>query len=193
MDSKREYWIKNMVCRRCLKVIKQELEAIKVTVLSLELGKLMVHIDVDTDKDVDSKIASILHANGFEIAKSEEEMLVERIKIILIEVVSELPININQNTSEHLATLLHRDYKILSKIFSKNENTTVEKYFIKLKVEKVKELIQLQQHSFSEIAYLLDYSSVNHLSRQFRYLNGMSMTDYKNGQIWNRNFFDEII
>ncbi len=193
MHSEREYWIKNMVCRRCLKVIKQELEAVKVIVLSLELGKLTVHIDTDTDKDIDKKIASILHANGFEIVRSEEEMLVERIKIILIELISELPININQNTSEHLATLLHRDYKILSKIFSKNGNTTIEKYFIKLKIEKAKELIQMQQHTFSDIAYLLDYSSVNHLSRQFKNTEGMSMTDYKNNPLWKRNFLDEII
>jgi AraC-like DNA-binding protein len=182
-----------MVCRRCLKVIKQELEAIEVIVLSLELGKLTVHIDADTDKYIDKKIASILQANGFEIAKSEEEMLVERIKITLIELISELPININQNTSEHLATLLYRDYKVLSKIFSKNENTTIEKYFIKLKIEKVKELIQMQQQTFSDIAYQLDYSSVNHLSRQFKNNVGMSMTDYKNSPIWERNFVDEII
>ncbi len=193
MDSEREYWIKNMVCRRCLKVIKQELEAIKVTALSLELGKLTVHIDTDTDKDIDRKIANILHENGFEIAKSEEEMLVERIKIILIDLISELPVNMNQNTSEHLATLLHRDYKILSKIFSKNEHTTIERYFIKLKIEKVKELIQMQQQTFSDIAYSLDYSSVNHLSRQFKNMEGISMTDYKNSPLWERNFLDEII
>lgn len=193
MDSEREYWIKNMVCRRCPKVIKQELEAIKVTVLSLELGKLTVHIDADIDKDIDKKIANILHENGFEIARSEEEMLVERTKIVLIELISELPIEMKKNTSEHLATLLHRDYKILSKIFSKNENTTIEKYFIKLKIEKAKELIQMQQLTFSDIAYQLDYSSVNHLSRQFKNTTGVSMTDYKNSQIRERNFFDEII
>ncbi len=193
MESTRIYWIKNTVCRRCLKVIKQELEAIKVIVLSLELGKLTVRIDADTDKDIDKKIASILHANGFEIVRSEEEMLAERIKIVLIELISELPINISLNTSEHLATLLHRDYKILSKIFSKNENTTIEKYFIKLKIEKAKELIQMQQHTFSDIAYILDYSSVNHLSRQFKNTEGMSMTDYKNSPLWERNFLDEII
>lgn len=193
MEPEREYWIKNMVCRRCLKVIKQELEVIKVTVLSLELGKLTVHIDGETDKDLDKKITNILHKNGFEIAKSEEEMLVERIKIILIELISELPINLKQNTSEHLASLLYRDYKTLSKIFSKNEHTTIEKYFIKLKVEKVKELIQMQQQTFSDIAYHLDYSSVNHLSRQFKTITGLSMTDYKSSPIWNRNFFDEII
>ena len=82
---------------------------------------------------------------------------------------------------------------MLSKIFSKKENITIEKYFIKLKVERVKELIQLQQHAFSDIAYLLDYSSVNHLSRQFKNVTGLSMTDYKNSQVWERSFLDEII
>ena len=98
-----------------------------------------------------------------------------------------------KKTSEYLASMLHRDYKILSKLFSKNENTTIEKYFIKLKIEKVKELIQLQQYSFSDIAYLLDYSSVNHLSRQFKNITGTSMTDYKNAEDWERSFYDEII
>ena len=92
-----------------------------------------------------------------------------------------------------LTSNLHRDYKALSKLFSANEKTTIEKYFIKLKIEKAKELIQLKQYSFSDISYLLDYSSVNHLSRQFKEVVGMSMTDYKNTANWERNFFDEII
>jgi len=193
MDSKREYWIKNMVCRRCLKVIQQELEAIKVMVHSLELGKLSVLIDADTDRNFEKQIVNILHQNGFEIAKSEDEMIVENIKLTLIELISELPIDMKKNTSEHLAALLCRDYKILSKIFSKNEHITIEKYFIKLKIEKAKELIQMQQQTFSDISYQLDYSSVNHLSRQFKKITGLSMTDYKNSPIWERNFFDEII
>ena len=88
---------------------------------------------------------------------------------------------------------LHRDYKTLSRLFSANENITIEKYFIKLKIEKVKELIQLKQLSFSDIGYILDYRSVNHLSRQFKEVMGMSITDYKNTVNWERNFFDEII
>jgi AraC-like DNA-binding protein len=193
MTSKREYWIKNMVCKRCLKVIKQELEEIHIKVLSLELGKLTVEAIIGTHVQIDEKVSEVLHSNGFEIAKNEAEIIVENIKITLIELVTQLPFHLKQKTSEHLASELHRDYKILSKIFSKNENTTIEKYLIKLKVEKVKELIQLQQHTFSDIAYLLDYSSVNHLSRQFKNITGLSMTDYKNEQVWERNFFDEII
>tara|TARA_R110002074_G_scaffold298053_1_gene469659 strand:- start:8664 stop:9245 length:582 start_codon:yes stop_codon:yes gene_type:complete len=193
MESIKIYWIKNMVCRRCLKVIKQELEQIDVEVISLELGKLTVRSIKNIDKEIDDKVIRVLHSNGFEIAKNEEEMLVEEVKIILIEIIKELPMHMKKKTSEYLVSMLHRDYKILSKLFSKNENTTIEKYFIKLKIEKVKELIQLQQYSFSDIAYLLDYSSVNHLSRQFKNITGTSMTDYKNAEDWERSFYDEII
>ncbi|ASO05819.1 helix-turn-helix domain-containing protein [Arenibacter algicola] len=193
MESTRIYWIMNMVCRRCLKVIKQELEEINVEIVSLELGKLTVRANKNIDKEIDSKVMEVLHSNGFEIAQSEEEMLVEEVKITLIEIIKELPIHIKEKTSEHLAMTLHRDYKLLSKLFSKNEHTTIEKYFIKLKIERVKELIQLQQYTFSDIAYMLDYSSVNHLSRQFKNITGISMTDYKNAEDWERSFYDEII
>ena len=193
MESTRIYWIMNMVCRRCLKVIKHELEEINIEVLSLELGKLTVRSTKKMDKEIDVKVINVLHVNGFEIAKSEEEMLVEEVKITLIALIKELPVHLREKTSEHLASTLHRDYKILSKLFSKKEHTTIEKYFIKLKIEKVKELIQLQQYTFSDIAYMLDYSSVNHLSRQFKNITGISMTDYKNAEDWERKFYDEII
>ena len=193
MKGLKEFWIKNMVCSRCLKVIKQELQELGVTVLSLELGRLMVEAPKKTSKEILEAVTTVLHANDFEIVQKEEEMLVERMKIILIEQLQELPLHIKVKTSELLASSLHKDYKTLSKLFSANEQTTLEKYFIKFKIEKVKELIQLKQLSFSDIGYLLDYSSVNHLSRQFKEVVGMSMTDYKNTEKWKRNFYDEII
>ena len=193
MKGLKEFWIKNMVCSRCLKVIKQELQELGVTVLSLELGRLMVEAPKKTSKEILEAVTTVLHANDFEIVQKEEEMLVERMKIILIEQLQELPLHIKVKTSELLASSLHKDYKTLSKLFSANEQTTLEKYFIKLKIEKVKELIQLKQLSFSDIGYILDYSSVNHLSRQFKEVVGMSMTDYKNTEKWKRNFYDEII
>tara|TARA_R110000868_G_scaffold83058_2_gene234671 strand:+ start:626 stop:1207 length:582 start_codon:yes stop_codon:yes gene_type:complete len=193
MSTSKEFWIKNMVCSRCLKVIKQELHALGVPVLSLELGRLLIDNTNETDSTIIGKVTNTLLSNGFEIVQSEEEMCVERIKIILIEQLQELPLNIKVKTSELLASALNRDYKTVSKMFSTNEKTTIEKYFIKLKIEKAKELIQLKQHSFSDIGYLLDYSSVNHLSRQFKDVVGMSMTDYKNTENWKRSFYDEII
>ena len=193
MKGPKEFWIKNMVCSRCLKVIKQELQELGVTVLSLELGRLLVEAPKKTSNEIVEAVTTVLHANDFEIVQKEEEMLVERMKVILIEQLQELPLHSKVKTSELLASRLHKDYKTLSKLFSANEQTTLEKYFIKLKIEKVKELIQLKQHSFSDIGYLLDYSSVNHLSRQFKEVVGMSMTDYKNTGNWKRNFYDEII
>lgn len=193
MSKPKEFWIKNMVCNRCLKVIKQELQELGVTVLSLELGRLFVEAPKKTNNEIVNAVTTVLHSNDFEIVQNEDVMLTERIKIILIEQLQELPLHIKVKTSELLASNLHKDYKTLSKLFSTNEHTTIEKYFIKLKIEKVKELIQLKQHSFSEIGYLLDYSSVNHLSRQFKEVIGMSMTDYKNTENWKRNFYDEII
>ena len=77
MESIKTYWVKNMVCRRCLKVIKQELEEIDVAVLSVELGKLTVRISTGIDNLIDSNITEVLHSNGFEIAKNEEEMIVK--------------------------------------------------------------------------------------------------------------------
>tara|TARA_R110002051_G_scaffold257860_1_gene316857 strand:- start:1836 stop:2417 length:582 start_codon:yes stop_codon:yes gene_type:complete len=193
MSKPKEFWIKNMVCNRCLKVIKQELQELGVSILSLELGRLLVEATNETDDLILKNVTDVLNSNGFEIVKTEEEMLTERIKIILIEELQELPLHIKVKTSELLASTLHRDYKALSKLFSANEKTTIEKYFIKLKIEKVKELVQLKQHSFSDIGYLLDYSSINHLSRQFKEVAGISMTDYKNTENWKRNFYDEII
>lgn len=193
MNIPKEFWIKNMVCNRCLKVIKQELQEFGVSILSLELGRLLIEVTNETDVAITDKVSDVLISNGFKIVQSEGEMLIERIKILLIEQLVELPLNIKIKTSELLTSALHREYKILSKLFSSNEKITIEKYFIKLKIEKVKELIQLRHQSFSDIGYLLNYSSVNHLSRQFKEVVGMSMTDYKNTENWRRNFYDEII
>jgi AraC-like DNA-binding protein len=193
MGLQKEFWVKNMVCSRCLKVIKQELEALGVKVISIELGKLKVISEIDYSTETIESIAKVLRTNGFEIVQSEEEKLVEAIKHLLIGRLGVLPIGLKLKTSEYLSQELHRDYKTLSRLFSKNENSTIERYYIRLKVEKAKELVQLGEHSFSDIAYLLDYSSVNHLSRQFKEVVGLNMTDYKNSKNAMRNFYDEII
>ena len=86
-----------------------------------------------------------------------------------------------------------KSYSVLSKIFSKTEGVTIEKYEILLKIEKIKEMIQLGQLNFSEIAYSLNYKSSSHLARQFKTVSGMSMSDYKNLQKWNRQEHDQIV
>ena len=92
-----------------------------------------------------------------------------------------------------MSKTLNKSYSTLSKLFSKTEGITIEKYEINLKVEKVKELIQLGQLNFSEIAYSLDYNNSSHLARQFKKITGMSMTEFKNLQNWDRKSIDQIV
>ena len=104
-----------------------------------------------------------------------------------------LPIDLEKNLSVHLSSLMHRDYSKMSKVFSTTEGLTIEKYFIKLKIEKVKELIQMQRYNFTQISQLLDYNHINHLSRQFKNETGMSLSKYKSEQKNFRNPLDKII
>ncbi|WP_445715824.1 helix-turn-helix domain-containing protein [Flavobacterium sp.] len=186
-------FIKNMVCSRCVKVIKQELEELGVKVTSIELGELVVDDTNSNHEEIIFQIEKVLHSNNFEIIHSSEEILVEKIKHFLINKIEKLPLTFKVNLSLVLSSELNHEYKSLSKLFSSLEKITIEKYFIRLKIEKVKELIQLKQHTFSEIGYLLDYNNVNHLSRQFKEIVGMSMTEYKNSEESKRNHYDEII
>lgn len=186
-------YIKNMVCSRCLKVIKQELEELEIKVTSIELGELVIDDSNSNHDDIIFQIEKVLHSNNFEIIHSSEEILVEKIKHFLINRIEELPLNSSIKLSESLTQGLNHEYKSLSKLFSSLEKITIEKYFIRLKIEKVKELIQLQQHTFSEISYLLNYTNVNHLSRQFKEIVGKSMTEYKKSNDSKRIHYDEII
>ncbi|MCW4451491.1 helix-turn-helix domain-containing protein [Kaistella sp. BT6-1-3] len=184
--------IKNMVCSRCLKVLRQELEQLGIKVSSIELGVLVIDETAGNHNEIMEKIESVLHTNKFEIIHSSEEVLVEKIKHFLLRKIEELPLDSTVNLSQTLSAEFNHEYKSLSKLFSHLENTTVEKYFINLKIEKVKQLIQLRQYTFSEIGHLLDYSSVNHLSRQFKEVTGESMTEYKNAELSNRRPYDEM-
>ena len=184
--------IKNMVCSRCLKVLRQELEQLGINVSSIELGVLVIDEMAGNHTEILAKIESVLHTNKFEIIHSPEEVLVEKIKHFLLCKIEELPLDSTVNLSQTLSAEFNHEYKSLSKLFSHLENTTVEKYFINLKIEKVKQLIQLRQYTFSEIGHLLDYSSVNHLSRQFKEVTGESMTEYKNAELSNRRPYDEM-
>lgn len=178
-----------MVCDRCKKVIRDELEAIDVQVISLELGKLEIEgnaIDIE-------KVAEVITKNGFELIEDEEILLIERIKLFLLSMVNNLPIQRKEKLSVILARDMNKDYSGLSKLFSRNEHITLEKFFLRLKVEKVKELIQENKYSFSEIAYQLDYANSNHLAKQFKEATGMSMTEYKQSSYWGRKPLDKII
>lgn len=178
-----------MVCDRCIKVVREELERLGVVVIAVDLGVVQV-----SDSLIDqSRVSNALSAQGFELISDPDKATTEQIKLLLISMVSELPMQPRQKLSVLIARALARDYSSLSRLFSMTERITIEKYFLKLKVEKVKELIQEGRYTFSEIAHLLDYSSVNHLSGQFKAITGMSMSTYKRSMERDRRALDKIV
>ncbi len=183
--------IKNMICSRCLKVIRQDLESIGVELLELRLGK--IRIKYPKDKVTMEQIEEFLELDEFELVKDRSEMISEEVKLVLIEMVNNLPIDRTQKLSDFLSEKLHRDYWTLSKTFSKTEGTTIERYLILLRVEKAKELIEYDEMNFSEIAYELGYNNINHLSGQFKQVTGMSMSEYKQLKDKSRSPLDKIL
>jgi AraC-like DNA-binding protein len=154
---------------------------------SVELGQIIIN---ENAANKHSKLEEVLKKHGFEIIKDETEVLIEEIKIELIKKIENQD---NANLSSFLSKKFNKSYSTLSKLFSKTEGITIEKYEINLKIEKVKELIQLRQLNFSEIAYSLDYNNSGHLARQFKNVTGMSMTEFKNLQKWDRKALDQIV
>lgn len=179
--------IKNMVCRRCKTAIRNLLENEGLIINNIQLGSVTVIEKPNYDF---KKLKTKMNELGFELIEDATIALVEEIKVYLIKALE------NENTDGALTNLsqeLFKSYSVLSKSFSKSEGITLERYFINLKIERVKELIQINELNFSEIAYSLNYKSGSHLAKQFKQVTGMSMTSYKQLQNWNRKSFDQII
>ncbi|WP_150451823.1 helix-turn-helix domain-containing protein [Arenibacter lacus] len=187
---KKKILVKNMVCNRCITFLEQEFQKVGLRVDSIVLGEIVYEEKEGIGAAV---IEDLLRRNGFELIKDTGEILVEQIKLALLEAVDQLDANSEENLSSYLSKRLNKEYSVLSKLFSKLEGVTIERYYIHLKIEKAKELIQLQQLNFSEIAYSLNYKSSSHLASQFKSMTGMSMSDYKNSQQWGRKPLDQIV
>lgn len=179
--------IKNMVCNRCKSTVVRELKALGLNIESVELGQVILKGEVTLDY---ASLERMLNQNGFELIKEETALFIEELKIALIERVEYQK---DTKLSSFLSQKFNASYSALSKLFSRTEGITIEKYEINLKIEKVKELIQLGQLNFSEIAYHLNYQNSAHLSKQFKSVTGMSMTDYKQLQNWDRKPLDQIV
>jgi len=180
-----------MVCDRCIKILRNELEGEGLNVQKVELGRVILRTE-NQKPDIIS-LLKVLRSNGFILIGSENQKLVESVKIELIILLRNLPLEQEGKLSEFLAQRFQTDYSKISKIFSSTEKVTVEKYFIKLKIEKVKELIQDGQYNFTEIGQSLNYNNVNYLSRQFKAETGMRLSQYKSLKNFKRNSLDQIV
>jgi AraC family transcriptional regulator len=172
--------IKNMVCPRCIKVVRQELEALGHDVRNVILGEVTVSGPV-SDQQL-GQIKKRLEDNGFELVEDRTRVVIEKIKHAVLALVQndyELkPIRIKD--SEFISKEVGQDYHSLSSLFSSVENITIEHYTILQRIERAKELLKYGEMTLSEISYKLGYSSVAHLSNQFKQVTGMTPTAFKN-------------
>ncbi|TND02421.1 MAG: AraC family transcriptional regulator [Bacteroidetes bacterium] len=182
--------IKNMVCNRCKMVVKSELEKLGFKPVSVELGE--VRLDKELSATEKAQIDSALQALGFAIIDDKKSQLIEKIKNAIVELVHRQNSELKSNLSDYLGSLLHHDYNHMTTLFSEVEGTTIEKYFIAQKIEKVKELLVYGELTLSEIAYQLHYSSVAHLSNQFKKVTGLTPSHFKNIRIEKRKPLDEV-
>jgi AraC-like DNA-binding protein len=166
-----------MVCDRCILVVRNELQKIGVGVKQIKLGEVTTEEDITVQKK--DQIDGVLTNLGFELIDDKKSRIIERIKNIIIDLVHHRDNEINEKLSEILSKELHHDYNYLSGLFSEVEGTTIEKYFIAQKIEKVKELIVYDELSLSEIAFRLNYSSVGYLSNQFKKVTGLTPSHFK--------------
>tara|TARA_B100000508_G_C11465522_1_gene281837 strand:+ start:13446 stop:14015 length:570 start_codon:yes stop_codon:yes gene_type:complete len=183
-----EFKIKGMICSRCLKVLNTELKATGAKVIEIQLGKVV--IQYNPDKISKSLIEQIIKENEFEIIWDGESILAEQTKRWIINYLWNT--DQQEKLSDYLSKQLRNNYDHLSKIFSKAFGKTIERYGILLKVERIKELIENGELSFSEIAYVMGYQNPSALSRQFKRETGMTMKEYKNIGVSRRIPIDKI-
>ena len=183
--------IRNMVCDRCIMVVQQQLEQQGFVVNHIALGE--VEIAPEPNETQLLQIGQTLNVLGFELIDKQKDQLVEQIRSIIINAIhhEQLP-SLNINYSDLLSQRLHKDYSYLSRLFSAQENRTIEKFIIQQKVEKVKELLQYQELNINEIAFKMGYSSSAHLSTQFKNVVGMSPSAYKQLQQTSRQALDKV-
>ena len=183
-------YIKNVVCSRCKMVVKSVFENMGITPLSVELGEVELKNDIQENQK--QELLKSLRAIGFDLIDDKKSKTIDKIKTLIIDLVQNKNNDLKTNLSDYISRELHQDYNTLSNLFSEVENTTIEKYFINQKIEKVKELIIYDELSLSEIAYSLNFSSVSHLSNQFKKITGFSPTYFKNLKSLKRRQIEDL-
>ncbi len=184
-------YIKNMVCNRCKLVVKQMLEEVGLHPLEVQLGEVQLGETLEPGQV--AHLEEKLEALGFELLDDKKQKTIERIKTAVIELIHTQNDQMSRvNHSDYLAEQLARDYSYLSSLFSEVEGITIEKYIIHQKIERVKELLMYDELSLSQIADLLHYSSVQHLSNQFKKVTGLTPSHFKQLKEKKRKSLDEV-
>ena len=179
-----------MVCNRCITVVEQTFQQAGVKVENVQLGNVETseELNDNTIKRIDDELKRV----GFEIINDSKSRLIEQIKTTAVEYVYQNKWDEKHNFSDYLTDKIHLDYPYLSSLFSSVEVTTIEKYLINLKIERVKEFIVYDEKTLSEIAWKMGYSSVAHLSGQFKRITGFSPSYFKDMKEQKRKSLNDV-
>lgn len=183
-------YIKYMVSLRCKMLVKAELSKLGIHYVSVDLGTVEIMEDIKPEQHDQLKIN--LAKSGLELLDDKKAVLIDKIKNVIIEMVhyeDELP---KVNNSDYISEKLNYDYTYLSNIFSEVKGISIQHFIILHKIEKVKELLLYDELDLTEISYRLHYSSVAHLSNQFKKITGLSPSYYKQLQQKRKNTLENL-
>ena len=186
-----DIYIKNMVCDRCIAAVRRDLDQLHMGYKNVQLGR--VELVKEPSSAEISLLRDKLKASGFELLDDEKKTIVEQIKNTIISLIHGYDgEDLNIKLSVILQKRLKREYQSLSTLFSSVEGITIEKYAILQRVEKAKELIMYGELTMSEIADELHYSSVQHLSQQFKKVTGLTPSEFKQLKENSRKPLDKL-
>ena len=186
-----QLYIKNMVCDRCISVVTNELLELGIGYTSVRLGE--VDISEKLSDPQNKQLRERLKTHGFEVLDDKKSALISQIKSAVINYIHfDESKSIKVNLSAHIAEKVGKDYNYLSGLFSEVEGITIEKFVILQRIEKVKELLVYGELSLSEIAWKMGYSSLAHLSGQFKKITGLTPSDYREIRDKKRKKLDEV-
>jgi len=166
-----------MVSLRCKMVVEQELQKIGIHAVDINLG--VVEIEDEISNEDREKLRVSLRISGLELMEDKKSILIEQIKGVIVEMIHYSEEAVTVNYSDHISEKLNYDYTYLSNIFSEVKGMTIQQFIIVNKIERVKELLLYDELNLTEISYKLNYSSVAHLSNQFKKVTGLSPSFYK--------------
>jgi AraC-like DNA-binding protein len=170
-------YIKNMACQSCKVVVKEALEELGIAAKNINLGEIDTKEDISDDDK--RRLNTKIRKAGLELLESRKGVIIEKIRKVMVEYVYHSDEKPDLNFSALLSKKLHLSYGYLANLFSEVESNTIERYVISLKIERIKELIILEELTLTEIAYKLHYSSVAHLSAQFKKETGLTPSHFK--------------
>jgi AraC-like DNA-binding protein len=179
-----------MVSNRCKMAVKEELKKLGLHFIMVDLGEVEIMENLSGEQREQLKI--VLSNEGFELMDDKKAVLIDKIKNAIIEMVHQSDEMIKVNFSDYLSGKLNHDYTYMANLFSEVQGTTIEQFMISHKIERIKELIIYDELNITEIAWKMNYSSVAHLSNQFKKMTGLSPTQFKQLKDKKRNPLEEI-